>query len=146
MNKQELKIPWKKVERVEALLKQASKDSRAAIAETLKDEGDDVLMAVCRIAVKRHLDNRPASGASGCKAEDGCSGTLTRRKNKARGNHFYGCNKYPRCRYTEPTAYEDQKQYRRMTASVGPYAEKPFYILFPEAILKSAKELRGGAG
>jgi len=34
---------------------------------------------------------------------NGCSGELVERKNNRRGNLFYGCSKFPKCRYILPT-------------------------------------------
>ncbi len=34
---------------------------------------------------------------------NGCDGELVERKNNKRGNIFYGCSKFPKCRYILPT-------------------------------------------
>lgn len=57
-----------------------------------------------KLSVKENGDisTPPITLSISCGSE-GCDGKLVERKNNRRGNLFYGCSKFPKCRYILPT-------------------------------------------
>lgn len=52
--------------------------------------------------------------------KNGRDGELIERKNKSSGNSFYGCSKYPTCKFSSPLEGDEGKKYSKPKRSVEP--------------------------